>query len=157
MNVSQNIENQYPTALVLWFRIQLYGYMQGCVICTIKCTGGKFPIFSFFSFQVASLPTVNHNMLPPYQTSSSPKSTSSPSALQLHSNPAGSNPQDCIDYSSANDQKTVLGLSSTSSSSHGPSGSLPPGSGSVGGLPPPGTPQGNSGGVPWKYQSFQVL
>ena len=116
-------------------------------------------IFNLFliSFQVASLPTVNHNVLPPYQTSSSPKSTSSPSALQLHSNPAGSNPQDCIDYSSANDQKAVLGLSSTSSSSHGPSGSLPPGSGSVGGLPPPGTPQGNSGGVPWKYQSFQVL
>ena len=113
--------------------------------------------FLFFSFQVASLPTVNHNVLPPYQTSSSPKSTSSPSALQLHTNPTGSNPQDCIDYSSANDQKTVLGLSSTSSSSHGPSGSLPPGSGSVGGLPPPGTPQGNSGGVPWKYQSFQVL
>ena len=133
-------------------------YMQGCVICMIKCTDGRFSIFFyFFSFQVASLPTVNHNVLPPYQTSSSPKSTSSPSALQLHSNPAGSNPQDCIDYSSANDQKTVLGLSSTSSSSHGPSGSLPPGSGSVGGLPPPGTPQGNSGGVPWKYQSFQVL
>ena len=107
---------------------------------------------------MTSLPTVNHNVLPPYQTSSSPKSTSSPSALQLHSNPAGA-PQDCIDYSSGND-KSVLGLSSASASSLG-SGPLPTGSGSVGaGVPTgvPGTPPGNSSGAaPWKYQSFQVL
>jgi hypothetical protein len=154
LNLSQNIENQCPTFIMT----QLYGYLHARLRDMYdEMYRRKIINLFFFSFQVASLPTVNHNVLPPYQTSSSPKSTSSPSALQLHSNPAGSNPQDCIDYSSANDQKTVLGLSSTSSSSHGPSGSLPPGSGSVGGLPPPGTPQGNSGGVPWKYQSFQVL
>lgn len=141
------------------YNSQVYGqnYSSHCYYGNMEYLSSGVPHSSLNVPSVASLPTVNHNVLPPYQTSSSPKSTSSPSALQLHSNPAGSNPQDCIDYSSANDQKTVLGLSSTSSSSHGPSGSLPPGSGSVGGLPPPGTPQGNSGGVPWKYQSFQVL
>ena len=105
--------------------------------------------------QVTSLPTVNQNVLPPYQTSSSPKNTSSPPALLQHSNPGT---QDCLDYSSAND-KSVLGLNAANTtvpptgSGGNPGG--PPGTGSLGGLGAGNT--GAAGGTPWKYQSFQVL
>jgi len=142
------------------YNSQVYGqnYSSHCYYGNMEYLSSGVPHSSLNVPSVTSLPTVNHNVLPPYQTSSSPKSTSSPSALQLHSNPAGGTPQDCIDYTTGND-KSVLGLSSASASTLG-SGPLPTPSGSVGGAPgvPPGsTPPGNSGGVPWKYQSFQVL
>jgi len=140
------------------YNSQVYGqnYSSHCYYGNMEYLSSGVPHSSLNVPSVTSLPTVNHNVLPPYQTSSSPKSTSSPSALQLHSNPAGT-PQDCIDYSSAND-KSVLGLSSASASPLA-TGQLPTGSGSVGGGAPlpGGAPPGSSGGAPWKYQSFQVL
>ncbi len=113
--------------------------------------------FFYREFQVTSLPTVNHqNVLPPYQTSSSPKHPTS-SGL-LHGNPA-----DCLDYSSADNKAQVLGLNSASSggsnqagghNSAGPQGSSTGSSGN--GTPTPGG-NGNSAAAAWKYQSFQVL
>ena len=93
--------------------------------------------------QVTSLPTVNQNVLPPYQTSSSPKSSSSSSTL-LHSAPS----QDCLDYSSTNDKSVLAGLATSTSAGSGPIS----GSGSVS-----GTGSISGSGSPWKYQSFQVL
>lgn len=131
------------------YNSQVYGqnYSSHCYYGNMEYLSSGVSHSSLNVPSVTSLPTVNQNVLPPYQTSSSPKSSSSSSTL-LHSTPS----QDCLDYSSTTD-KSVLGggvglpvTGALTSTSAGPLAAAA------------GQNAGTSGsGSPWKYQSFQVL
>jgi len=125
------------------YNSQVYGqnYSSHCYYGNMEYLSSGVPHPSLNVPSVTSLPTVNQNVLPPYQTNSSPKSTSSP---LMHSNPT----QDCLDYSSSTTTDSKLGLTSGTTGAAGGGTNASDNNPGVGitGAPPA-----------WKYQSFQVL